>query len=187
VARRLRVWLVVTGAIVVALAGNAAVAGAKRTSFLIVPGKSIGPIRIGESEHAARAALGREQKLEGAPDVHYFPHLALFVNFSAGRVAEVRAALSAPGSPTILYKYETKKHFGLINRFNLFKSLYPRHSCKTFGYKGGPDGDQPYDNTNCRVREAGGNYTDFDFVGPANAEPDCYGITVYAKSVAAPL
>jgi hypothetical protein len=177
----------ISGLLVIAFAANAR-ALPKEGEYLIVPGKSIGPVRLGESRAGAQAVLGREEKLKSAaPDVHYYPSRALFVDYRGGLVVEIRDSYAAPGQPIIVSIYHTKRNFGLGDEFNRFASLFPARSCSSFTYKGGPMGDEEYVDTNCRVRAKDGNYTDFDFVGPASGERDCYGITVYAKSVAAPL
>lgn len=153
-----------------------------------MPGRSIGPVRLGETRAAAQAVLGHEEKLRSAaPNVHYYPGRALFVGYRGGLVVEIRDSYDAPRAPPIVSVYHTKQDFGLGDKFNRFATIYTTRRCASFTYKGGPMGNEAYVDTNCRVRATHGTFTDFDFVGPATGEPDCYGITVYAKSVAAPV
>jgi len=177
------VALGVSGALLVPLVANA-----RAFSRLIVGGRSVGPVRLGERRAAVEAVAGAGKHLQSAPgvDVEFYKYpVSLEVTYRSGRVAGVTATklVSCTGGCTAAVAfYHTKNGLYVSDPFNDFAARYPHRRCRSATYMGGADGTTPYDVHLCIVIAANGNFTSFEFNGPASQEPQGDAIGVGLKS-----
>ena len=164
------------------------------TSFLIVGGRSIGVVKLGEHRASVAAMAGPGRKFDSPRDLIFYKHLQLLVDYAGGRVAAVEASSTIYKTTPVVDEYQTATNFGLADSFNEFAHAFRRHHrhCKSGFYMGGVDGKVPFTATRCIVIAANGNFTVFGFAGPDTAIPACVGITVdeksqLAKAVSAPV
>jgi hypothetical protein len=154
------------------------------TNFLIVPGRSIGGVKLGERRASVRAISGPGKKFESPRDLIFYKHLQLLVDYVGGRVAGVEASSTIYKSAPVVDAYQTASNFGLADSFNEFVHAFRRYHrhCKSGFYMGGTNGRVPFTATRCIVVAPSGDFTVFGFAGPDTAIPACLGITVDEKS-----
>jgi len=167
----------VCGALVLTLALPVA-ASARRDdgSYLVIPGEAIGPIKVGESQANAVAALGPEEVVNGYPGNHFYPSWELLVSFIGGRVAGIQASETLPRAGLATH-YHTKK-FRIGQDYTAFQHAYHQARCvarELSTTEGTPTKDVVI---TCRLAAPGGNYTLFGFLSHDNGTPICDAITV---------
>jgi hypothetical protein len=153
------------------------------SKYLVVAGRSIGRVSLGERQANVEAISGPGTKINSrGGDIRFYKHLQLVVNYGSGRVALVQATDLVYGWTPGVALYQTKSGIGVNSSFNTFAARYPHRRCRSASYMGGTDGNTPYNVHQCIVVAKTGNWTVFSFTGPAGEVPDCNTIGVGVKS-----
>jgi hypothetical protein len=157
---------------------------APHNDFKIVLGGRFGLLSLGEQKTSAVAVAGLERKgLNTIGDTHYYPHLgALLVTYLNGKVASILLSTATPymSNPgAFLYSTTTHPKIQMGDAFTVFRSAFHSAPCEVKAIGHG----SPNDFTICIVNGPHGNFTVFEFLGPAGAVPDLYGIGMGVQSV----
>jgi hypothetical protein len=159
-----------------------------RSSYVITPARSIGPVHLGETRGSVAAAIGIPQ-LDGG--VWYYKAPAcIFVKYGAdSKVLAMAIAEHACNHPFISSRYQTSgaHPFGIGDSFNSFATHFPHRSC-TSGTTNVTHGNQTQTlgYHSCVVTGNHGNRTVFFFIAPITEVPDVYEIVVESKTEALP-
>jgi hypothetical protein len=152
---------------------------------LIVPGVSIGPVSLGESQAKVAAIAGPEHHIVSQGNmVHDYPDLQLYVVYNAGRVVEIGLSLNEAEPNHLAYAYVTRTNLGLDDEFTRWRIVYPTAPCKTRITKNEPPLADS-DNVTCLATGAHGNFTVFLFTALEPKTPVLEGISVASKSMLA--
>jgi hypothetical protein len=173
------VALSVSGVLFVPIAADA-----RPIDTLIVGGRSMGSLSLREARTTVEATAGGGKTIQSAAgvQVEFYRHLSLVVSYRSGRVAAVSATDLVYGWTPRTILYHTKSDVRVGASFNKFAAHYPHRRCRSATYMGGANGTTPFDVHQCIVIAAHGNFTWFEFNGPASQEPDCDTIGVGLKS-----
>jgi hypothetical protein len=181
------VWIALLGLLAaLAFAPGAAAGGANR--FLIVPGVSIGPVKLGESQGSVVAIAGPEHPVVSQHNlIHDYPNLQLYVVYLSGRVAEISVSSVEADSRPAYASYHTagSNNVGVGDSFPHFRSVYPHARCNTTTHPQEEAGVPDVIEVMCAVTAANGNFTTFTFAAPEPETPELAGIGVYVRSLRA--
>jgi hypothetical protein len=149
--------------------------------YVIVPGRSIGPVALGDSKAKVDSALGPGKPFSGGAYA-YVPPGCLAVVYLHGHVLYMELVPIQPCAVReTFYHTQTRPQVGVGDDFNVFVRAFPHRSCESqvATNPGNPEEDLVL----CNVSGPHGSDTAFSFAGPVGRVPALDEIQVLSHIV----